>query len=179
MNYNIIEHIHKYAAWAASRGASVNGCRFKVEQGNGILTNLGISELILSPDKLPENQEDFDTWHRGLRNQVIQIAHELYNINFTHGVAAKLINLYLKTIYLSDYHKNTKLRFLHPPIDRMILKNMVRDNFNNDRKYWRIIMNRPWSRLSSDEYEELINRIRNALAGQPLWTIETYWPGYQ
>jgi hypothetical protein len=37
MIYSIEEHKHRFAAWAASRAANVNKCRFRVEQGKKIL----------------------------------------------------------------------------------------------------------------------------------------------
>lgn len=35
--YDILEHRHRFAAWAASRAASVKGCRFSAEQGKAVL----------------------------------------------------------------------------------------------------------------------------------------------
>jgi hypothetical protein len=37
MPYSIEEHRHRFAVWAAGRAATVNGCRFKVEQGKEII----------------------------------------------------------------------------------------------------------------------------------------------
>ena len=37
MQYTIEEHKHRFAAWAAGRGANVNGCRFSVLKGKNVL----------------------------------------------------------------------------------------------------------------------------------------------
>jgi hypothetical protein len=49
MPYYILEHRHKFAAWADSRAASVNGCRFTVIQGKTIIENANLNNFILSP----------------------------------------------------------------------------------------------------------------------------------
>lgn len=49
VEYTIDEHRHRFAAWAASRAASVINCRFSVEQGKKILEVAGIRHLISDP----------------------------------------------------------------------------------------------------------------------------------
>jgi hypothetical protein len=46
MSYSIETHRHRFAAWAASRAASVNACRFPVEHGKKIIELAGIMEII-------------------------------------------------------------------------------------------------------------------------------------
>ena len=36
-----------------------------------------------------------------------------------------------------------------------------------------------WSKVSSEEYEQVIVPIRQCLKGKPLWEIEEYWQGNQ
>lgn len=49
MSYSIEEHKHRFAAWAAGRAATVNGCRFKVEDGKKILERLDEDQPISLP----------------------------------------------------------------------------------------------------------------------------------
>ena len=95
MPYTIEEHKHRFAAWAAGRAASVNGCRFSVEQAKTILETAGMNQLLANPSNLPLPQ-DTDKSHREWRKEVT-VAADKYGLNFTHGVAAKLINIYLKS----------------------------------------------------------------------------------
>lgn len=53
MEYSIDEHRHRFATWAAGRGASVIGCRFTVEEGKAILEKAEMKNLIYSPYNLP------------------------------------------------------------------------------------------------------------------------------
>jgi len=71
MPYSIEEHKHRFAAWAASRAASVNGCRFTVEQGKGILEKSGVNDVAKNLACLP-NPEDFDEKHEEWRKKTIQ-----------------------------------------------------------------------------------------------------------
>jgi len=93
MNYTIIEHKHRFSAWAASRAASVKGCRFNVEIGKEIIEACGLHEFIDNPSSLPEPQ-NIDNRHREWRKQAINTGKK-YGIEITHGVAAKLINQYV------------------------------------------------------------------------------------
>ena len=63
MEYTIDEHKHRFAVWAASRAASVKGCRFSVEEGKKILEAAGMQLLISDPFNLPL-PEDMDAVHR-------------------------------------------------------------------------------------------------------------------
>lgn len=122
MMYTIEEHKHRFAAWAASSAASVNkNCRFSVEDGKRILEAVGMNRLIDSPDRLP-SPHNIDDEHRRWRGAVIAAA-RTRDIVFTHGVAAKLINIYLKAGFVcGGHHLNDCVRALHPPIDRELLK---------------------------------------------------------
>lgn len=176
MNYSIDVHKHRFAAWAASRAASVNGCRFPVEEGKIILEKAGIKELIYGPDRLPLPQ-DIDIAHRDWRAKVIKAA---VNYPFTHGVAAKLINIYLKACFVcGGYHEHERVRTLHPPIDSLLLEELSKENIGGRRRVWDEAIKIRWSKFSSDQYEKVIVNIRQAMEAAPLWEVEKYWRGYQ
>jgi hypothetical protein len=178
MPYSIEEHRHKFGAWAASRAASVKGCRFKVEIGRSLLEAAGLNTLGENPDRLPDN---IDEAHKIWRQTIIDKGKIEYNLNITHGVAAKLINVYLKSLLVcGGYHNDEKVKCLHPPIDSLLLSGLEENNIGGLRKTWKRYANIRWSRFSSDEYESLIENIKQVVqAGSGLWSIEEYWIGYQ
>lgn len=53
MSYSIKTHRHRFAAWAASRAATVNGCRFKVFEGQKIIELSGLMEIGENINNLP------------------------------------------------------------------------------------------------------------------------------
>lgn len=178
MPYTIEEHKHRFSAWAAGRGANVNGCRFSVEQAKEIIEAAGLNQLLADPNNLPLPQ-DIDTRHREWRNSVIAAAAR-FGLPFTHGVAAKLINIYLKAGFVcGGHHAHANVQALHPPIDSVLLDELSAQNIGGRRRAWNDARRIRWSNFDSLQYETVINNIRNSIPNQALWEVEQYWRGYQ
>lgn len=101
--------------------------------------------------------------------------------DFSHGVAAKLINTYLKVRFVcGGHHADLRTSALHPPIDRLLLGNLAKVDFGGQGAQWRRFLNQAWSTYDSDTYEQVIALIRQTLAPDaPLWIIEEHWAGHQ
>lgn len=176
--YGIERHKHIFAAWAASRAASVSRCRFKVTQGRAILEAAGFVADFSDPKKLPTPTK-MDSKHREWRTMVIKAA-KSQGLTFSHGVAAKLINCYLKSRFVcGGYHAHPRVHELHPPIDAVLLKTLTNHNIGGHSKEWRRAAHTRWSKLGSGQYEEVIALIRKSSNGEPLWKIEEHWQGNQ
>lgn len=175
--YNIELHKHRLAAWAASRAASVKGCRFKVQHGVAILETSGFNPAFLT-SSLP-GSDGVDVKHTEWRKNVIAAA-ERNDLVFSHGVAAKLINCYLKVRFVcGGQHDQESVKHLHPPIDDLLLKALAKCNFGGEAKQWRKFRQKRWSKFDSETYENAINLIRQKLSGAPLWKIEAHWKGHR
>lgn len=177
MAYDEQQHINIFAAWAASTAASASPkCRFKVEVGMQVLDKIHIKKYISGVDKLPEPDE-FDALHRQLRIDALTASGSLEG--FSHGVAAKLINVYFKTIFMNkDVLSNPKVKAIHPPIDRLLLKELADRAEGDERKKWRMWENKGWSNFSSNQYEEVIQFVKSKLGEEKgLWEIEKFWKG--
>lgn len=178
MSYGIERHQHLYAAWAASRAASVKGCRFSVERGRAILEACGFDASFSKPEQLPAPL-DMDEKHRLWRANVIMAA-ESQGLTFTDGVAAKLINCYLKSRFVcGGHHAHKRVQNLHPPIDDVLLKTLADLDIGGYAKQWRQARKTRWSKFSSEQYEQVIALIRQCLNGEALWKIEEHWRGNQ
>lgn len=180
MPYNIHHHSHRLAAWAASSSASASPvCRFKVCKGITILENCGFSPALASPDQLPDVNE-IDETHHQWRNNVIEEAGNA-NLVFSHGIAAKLINCYLKVRFVcGGHHDHDRVKCLHPPIDEILLRGLADSNYGNQAQGWRDFQKARWSKYDNDTYERVIALIKQTLnPGAPLWSIEEYWAGHQ
>ena len=178
-NYDEVEHRHRFSAWAASRAASVKGCRFKVDLGKRIIEKSGLKKLGASHEYLPV-KEDFDENHRDWREAVIQEAKD-EGLPFTHGIAAKLINIYLKSIYLcGSYLKDERVKAIHPPIDRLLLDALYQNSDGKRKARWREFRKIGWSKLDGQEYQMVIDLIKEVVPEEEgLWKIEAYWRGFQ
>ncbi|MBC6428266.1 MAG: hypothetical protein GDA55_03425 [Cellvibrionales bacterium] len=225
MAYEIEEHIHRFAAWAAGtayqRGRKEKGIKGRdVELAQKILSEHPIRHFILSPNDLPQSQGEFDIEHRKWRYEVIQQAEKEFDSGFgheeitkednkneekytkeqireaiqnskdqfTHGVVAKLINVYLKSIIIcGGFYDHPYTEFIHPPIDRELL-GKLKENFGSENNFWQKDWKSgywTWSNLNSFRYQQIINQIRlilgcsETLQIKPLWKIEEYWQGHQ
>jgi hypothetical protein len=178
--YLIEVHKHKFAVWTASSAARASkNCRFSVELGKSLIecTELG---RINSTAKLPAPNQ-FDSWHENLRDKIVDFAKTQHS-NFTHGVAAKLINVYLKTIFTcGGFHEDNKVKAIHPPIDSLLLKGLSECNFADKKKIWNEARKKGWSNFDSGSYQRIIDEIRNSLSKKDpaLWEVEKYWQGHQ
>jgi hypothetical protein len=176
--YGIELHQHRFAAWAACRGASVNKCRFSVEQGRAILEQCDFTTNFSRPEQLPE-PEAVDETHRQWRAAIIRAA-KSRKLLFTHGVAAKLVNIYLKSRFVcAGHHAHERVRNLHPPIDSVLLKSLAELNVGENAKEWKLAAKTRWSKFGLEDYEQVIALIRRSLKGGPLWKIEEHWRGNQ
>lgn len=178
--YTINQHVHRIAAWAAATAASsAKGKRFEVKQGVAILEAVGLQRLVGSPDNLPA-PADVDTEHCKWRQAAIDEARRQQLKFFTHGLAAKLINVYLKVVFVNTaYAQHPHVAALHPPIDRELLKGLIASGLGQPRT-WRRLRDAAWSAYDSDTYQSAIDEIRKALpSGQALWIIEEHWQGHQ
>lgn len=179
MKYPIEEHRHRFAAWAAGRAASTSSlCRFGVEEGKRILEDAGLGNVGRSVDSLPQ-PDDFDAEHRQWRKNVIKAARR-NEVRFTHGVAAKLINVYFKSTFVcGGLHEDPRVQATHPPIDSLLLDRLYRYDVEGLREEWKLARDAKWSKMNSRQYEKLIAAIQRALPHpHGLWEIEEHWAGF-
>ncbi len=179
-DYTIEEHKHILSSWAAATAASRSPkSRFKVEVAKKILESLDIREIIKDIPKL-KSSDAFDAWHDEQCNKLIEIAKGEIK-GFSYGVAAKLLNCYLKVYFLDQLNR---FSFIHPPIDRPLLENLEKRNIGFKKTTWKEYKSKGWSNFSREDYKQVISFIKEALKQElnderSLWKIEYYWPGHQ
>lgn len=177
-SYTAIEHMHRFASWAAGRAASVKNCRFSVAQAQGWIASIGLFDYL-------SNQNDALTTHsmgelhKAWRTNLIAVA-EKDGFGLTHGVAAKLINVYFKAACVSSSPVSEPwINALHPPIDAILLDTLYQENVGGFAQFWKQSKSIRWSNFDSEQYEKVIEHIKLALGNRPLWQIEAFWRGHQ
>ena len=145
-SYNLDLHKHTLSKWAASRAASQSkGFKFSVKLGSKLLL-FGTSERQASDqdfiDYLKQietfnSQDDYDFWHHQTIENMTSDNDELKKLlnshnkshnNYTYGIAAKLLNCYLKVFFLESFGKQNFADFIHPPVDAILLKALRKDD---------------------------------------------------
>lgn len=95
--------------------------------------------------------------------------------NVTYGRAAKLVAVYLKSmIVLGPDGPSSLASIAHPPIDRILLRNLASSDVTSPHKSnWRTTT---WTTLDEQSYYALISQLRGVLAkSEPFWKLEKYW----
>ncbi|MBY0538402.1 hypothetical protein K2P47_03315 [Patescibacteria group bacterium] len=161
---------------------------FSAKTGQEIIEASKLSQVSFGWENLPfSNQKEFDTWHSRMRESICLTASKNLNVNgkCTHGIAAKLINIYLKTIFVVGVHgklnssQTTLLNLIHPPIDRTLLNELAKNNIGGYRSEWRKFIKIGFSSFTSTQYENVIELVIKSNNGNPLWMIEEHFKGYQ
>lgn len=110
----------------------------------------------------------------------MQLAQSMSLVGFGDGIAAKLINVYLKGAFVCAGHEfHPNVAALHPLIDSLLLKSLLDGHKEGGNGVWKKANKARWSKFDSEQYEEVIIAIRLLQAGKPLWQVEEHWRGYQ
>lgn len=205
-SYNLDLHKHTLSKWAASRAASQSkGFKFSVELGSKLLLfgkkgSQASDQEFIDYIKQIENfnsQDDYDSWHHQTILNMTSYTDELKQLldkhnksfnNYTYGIAAKILNCYLKVFFLESFGNQKFADFIHPPVDAILLKALRKEdkklfNFKNSIFTNIGVLKIPtWTRINENEYKEIIKLMKEFLSikGQNgLWKIESFWIGHQ
>jgi len=205
-SYNLDLHKHTLSKWAASRAASQSkGFKFSVELGSKLLLfgkkgSQASDQEFIDYIKQIENfnsQDDYDSWHHQTILNMTSYTDELKQLldkhnksfnNYTYGIAAKILNCYLKVFFLESFGNQKFADFIHPPVDAILLKALRKEdkklfNFKNSVFTNIGVLKIPtWTRINENEYKEIIKLMKEFLSikGQNgLWKIESFWIGHQ
>lgn len=194
VEYHPAEHRFRFAAWAASTAArsSRKVCTFPVSAGAELLLMSDLRWLSLGSHWLPLSREGFDKAHERWCEGILHLAQAKISKSFTYGITAKLVNCYLKALFLQTmaglpfdpYSDRSTLgwdksaRFLHPPIDRVLMVEAARRSETAKKKSWKRLINIGWSNFDRKDYDDAIRLCRETV-GDDIVQIEACWSGFQ
>lgn len=170
MTYDIFEHRHRFACWGAARAAQRGFTTTTIIVA--ALDTTGIRSFVSDPKSLHVSMDEFDDVHLAWRRAFCQA---ITAPNATHGRAAKVIAIYLKTMVITNGHHDSMLAHVaHPPIDRILLQTLANDARINSvhAAAWRTTK---WTELDERPYDELIGQLREVTGQAPFWTLEQWW----
>ena len=174
MPYDLQEHRHRFAVWAAGRAAQRGLPQGSIPILREALEHCGIREYLSAKSSASISSSMFDRVHRAWCRSILRSLEHLRGATF--GRAAKLVAIYAKTVVTLGCEKNRSLAgAIHPPIDGILLSKMARcsELLSPHKKEWKDIR---WTKLGEEEYYELINQLRDCLkSGEPFWMLERHW----
>ena len=174
MAYDLFQHRHNFAAWAAAR-ATQRGFT-STENLIDALSGCGVVAFLRNPTCANTDYDKFETLHRQWCSAVCQSLQKRGIAHVTYGRAAKLVAVYLKsTVVLGLAPASPLAAVAHPPIDRILLQKLSRAGaiHSPHRQSWSKVN---WTELEPEEYYELVGQLRASLQPeQPFWMLEEYW----
>lgn len=166
MNKKFEIYNHEFAVWTAARASQRNFTTSKI-------IKQAINDSDLNPYRIDFNfdsQIEFDKWHKKIcHNLVRNLRKAVDDKKVTYGRVAKIVNIYLKTAYIIPNKGKSELtKYIHPPIDRVLLKNLMKEFPDIG------IKKISWTSFTEKDYTDIIDRLKN-LKLEHLWEVEEYW----
>jgi hypothetical protein len=159
MEYNIREHRHRFASWAAARAAQRGFTNTKniIEAIN----STDIRKTVETKSLWPKRKSDFERLHRQWCTQIISTLRKL-GVKSSYGRAAKIVAIYFKiAIILSDNERSVFGKIIHPPVDRILLSSLnIKQN---------------WTTLSEEKYFLVMKKLKEINGNKAFWEIECNW----
>ena len=174
MPYDLFEHRHRFAVWAAAR-ATQRGFT-SVEKLRDALQSTDIKAFALDQANDEISEQEFLKLHRIWCDNILEHLRGAGVPDPRFGRAAKLVAVYLKAMIVVGPHTDQPLaRVAHPPIDRILLKGLATSP-DVPAAAQDIFRTTNWTTLSVDQYYALIQRIKDSVPDiVPFWRLERYW----
>jgi len=178
VNYTHEEHLHRFACWTAARAAQRGWARATTKT---ITKALEDTEFAVSLQELFDADPDsevFDAWHTARVQEIRKalLTLELEPERTTYGRIAKIIAIYIKTIYISAYPTSALAQVAHPPIDAILLRNVKAvEKKKPARVPYPVGLGVHWSTFDKGKYKQALNYLRKVNGDRSFWEIEEYW----
>jgi hypothetical protein len=177
-DYNHDEHLHRFACWTASRAAQRGWGKATVETITRAIEKVKFpSSLRALYDRSP-NVVDFDDWHQATFEElkVALVDQGIEPKSITYGRVAKIIAIYIKTVFISNDPTSQLARVAHPPIDGILLRNIK--SSEEGKKYGiqypkEVGVN--WTKFDKDGYYTVVKFLRSTNGDKPFWQVEAFW----
>jgi hypothetical protein len=170
--YDLKTHIHTFACWTAAR-ASQRGFKTTKEIIKAIHDS-NLFGILFSPQDRPIGPQAYDNWHRKTCALILQSLGVDSKTNY--GRAAKIVSVYLKTAVLLPEGAKDFTATMHPPIDRILLKNLAKRLKKEGKPESSFYDDINWTQIGLDEYYRLIDRLRTDFPEtKEFWKIEEGW----
>ena len=108
--------------------------------------------------------------------------------HYSYGIAAKILNCYLKVFFLEFFGNQEFADFIHPPVDALLLEALKKEDnelFTFKSKIFKNISAQKipkWTEINENEYKGIVNLMKKFISSRNqngLWKIESFWVGHQ
>ncbi|PHI21520.1 hypothetical protein CEQ90_01505 [Lewinellaceae bacterium SD302] len=176
--YNHQEHLHRFACWTAARAAQRGWKRANTKSISDALESIEFSEKLLALFNAQPDSSTFDLWHaeraKELKRELLR--QQLVEETISYGRLAKIIAIYIKTIYVSANPNSALARVAHPPIDVILLRN-IKAHLKQESIgiTYPVKLGFHWTKFDEKAYQQAVEFLRQVNGHQPFWAIEVFW----
>ena len=163
--YGMQEHRLRYAAWTCSRAIARGTVGAKM--GN-VYRTIVAADLETALATHFASHTEFDKWHPRMVQAVIKAAKK-NGMALTFGQGAKLLAIYIKTLYIIPGQRKDLLQYAHPPVDRILLKNALTKGERSNPE------NLAWTHFDKKRYYDAFKKVESKCKKGERWTIEKCW----
>ena len=163
--YDMHEHRLRFAAWTCARAIARGTVGAKM--GN-VYRTIVSADLETALATRFASHTDFDKWHPKMVQAVIKAAKK-NGMALTFGQGAKLLAIYIKTLYIIPGQRKDLLQHAHPPVDRILLKNALPKGERSNPE------NLAWTHFDKKRYDEAFKKVELKCGTGERWKIEKCW----
>jgi hypothetical protein len=176
LNYNLIEHIHKFACWTAARASQERFMSSEVIIE--AINSSGLKDIIDRPRSRPASEARFKIWHHKIAKKLIDSLGAKPATDF--GRVAKIIAIYLKTAVLLPEGNIPFTQIMYPPIDSSLLNNLSQKMKGKDKFFSKYLSQIRWTKMNKIDHNELIKSIKAHKLHKPaFWMLEVNWENHR
>ncbi|MEX1132327.1 MAG: hypothetical protein WEC15_03810 [Flavobacteriales bacterium] len=165
--YSMNEHRLRFAAWTCARAIARGTDGAKTKNVHRTIIAAGIEKEL--EKKSFTSNTDYDKWHAKMVQRMLKAASQ-NGMALSFGQGAKLLAIYIKTLYIISGQRKDLLKYAHPPIDRFLLKNALPKGEKSK------LHNLAWTQFDQDRYTTVFAMVETHCGnGKERWMIEQCW----
>lgn len=171
LRYSHNLHLHNYACWTAARAAQRRFPGAKTHVVQKVLEYSNFPKRLKTVYRADPTPAQYDRWHKVMVAE-LKGGFKQEGVAASYGQVAKVIAVYIKTIYILRYSDSVLAQVAHPPIDRTLLQNI-----SACKETAAFEGSISWTKFDKEDYFTAVDYLRREGKGRPFWSIERYWKG--
>jgi len=172
---------HDFASWSAARAAQRGFEGATVGVLKQAIEAVGLDVFVNTASNYEMTEAAFDVQHQQWCTEILAFLLAKNVVKATYGLAAKLVNVYLKSaVILGERGKSQLASVIHPPIDGLLLKDIAKNGEEDgiSPELRKLCADSRWTTFNEDAYTGLIAALKVEKLHEPhFWMLERYWPG--
>jgi hypothetical protein len=169
LTYTHEEHMHRYACWAAARAAQrkwKGGMAIVVKD---VIEDVGLRESLHTLFGQKPDFAAYQAWHSKIAQEMTRLF-RLRGLETYYGRSAKIIGIYVKTVYVARDPLCALSEIAYPPVDRELLTAVKKSKKTPTYPH-----SLSWTIFTEEDHDNAIEYLRKIVENRPFWEVEQYW----